>query len=768
MHDLRTRDGDGADRRGTPGRSAETVGGSGPLRVGVLVHALSGGGGEAVARCWGEQLSRRGHDVWYLLYGADGGGVDLPGQALVLPGHSTFRRWVLLPGSVRRCAAERRLDVVLSVLDFSNLTALRALARPGPRSTAVVLSEHTVPTVHWCHEGRGGRVKKQLAKVLYRRADGVVAVSHPVATDLRSGYGIPAERLFVLPNPVPGVEELPAVATAGSGGLHRIVVVGRLSQVKRVDRLLAVLVVLRSRGLGCPALVIGDGPARAGLEQRARELRLPVQFLGWAARWQEHARPGDCLLVTADVEGFGNVLVEAAAAGVPAVAPSTALGVADALVPGLTGVLARSPDAEDLADALVEAAALAVRPELLQPWLTTFSPERAGARLEAVLTRVQQRRPPSSVRWTADQDPTAGSAPPAADLPRQIVTHVGPRADSQGGMATVLRSYREMRSSHHERRFLGSYSPDSPLWSALPFLRVGARLLRARGEELGIVHAHLSFGGSFVREGALMAIVRARGFPVVVTLHGSDFLEFLAGHPRLVRRVLGAADRIVVLSDEVRRRLPAALNARAVVVPNPVVVPHPAPPPAGEAPPVVLFAGEVALRKGVDVLLQAWPQVLASVPGARLMVAGPPGQVDAVAPVEMPGVQWLGAVGNGEVRRLLCASRAAVLPSRREAMPVFLLEAMAAARPVVTTAVGAIPETVGAGGLVVAPGDPDALAAALVDLLTHPEVATRLGVRGRERVLARYSLDAVADLLEVLYDGVVGTSPDGRPASRTA
>jgi glycosyltransferase involved in cell wall biosynthesis len=166
--------------------------------------------------------------------------------------------------------------------------------------------------------------------------------------------------------------------------------------------------------------------------------------------------------------------------------------------------------------------------------------------------------------------------------------------------------------------------------------------------------------------------------------------------------------------------------------------------------------------------VQAWPQVLASVPGARLLIAGPPGQVGAVAPVDLPGVQWLGAVGNEEVRRLLCASRLAVLPSRREAMPVFLLEAMAAARPVITTSVGAIPETVYGAGLVVAPEDPGALAAALVDLLSHPEVATRLGVRGRERVLARYSLEAVARRLDLLYEQVARARSDDRPASRTA
>jgi glycosyltransferase involved in cell wall biosynthesis len=362
------------------------------MRVGVLVHALTGGGGEAVARSWAEQLAARGHQVSYLLYGPDASaGSDPATETFMFPGRTTVDRWVRLPAWVRRTAIQRKFDVVLAVLTFSNLTALRALVRPWPRAIRVVLSEHTVPTMHWRYEGVGGQVKKQLARLLYGRADGVIAVSHPVATDLRARYGVGADRLFVLPNPVPAVDNLPGSIPANVGALQRVVVVGRLCEVKRIDRLFSVLDVLRARGLACSGVVIGDGPARTELEAHARRLRLPVQFLGWAVPWQQHSRPGDCLLVTADVEGFGNVLVEAAAAGLPAVAPSTALGVADALVPGLTGVLARSARADDLADALVEAAALPVHPQLIEPWLRTFSPALAGKRLEAILTKVQQR-----------------------------------------------------------------------------------------------------------------------------------------------------------------------------------------------------------------------------------------------------------------------------------------------------------------------------------------------------------------------------------------
>ena len=83
---------------------------------------------------------------------------------------------------------------------------------------------------------------------------------------------------------------------------------------------------------------------------------------------------------------------------------------------------------------------------------------------------------------------------------------------------------------------------------------------------------------------------------------------------------------------------------------------------------------------------------------------------------------------------------------------MFLLEAMAAGRPVVSTPVGDIADLVADTGLIVEPGDVAGLAAALIRLLTEPDTASRLGTLARERVVSRYSLGAVAAQLEEVYD----------------
>jgi glycosyltransferase involved in cell wall biosynthesis len=96
----------------------------------------------------------------------------------------------------------------------------------------------------------------------------------------------------------------------------------------------------------------------------------------------------------------------------------------------------------------------------------------------------------------------------------------------------------------------------------------------------------------------------------------------------------------------------------------------------------------------------------------------------------------------------------AVLPSYREALGLVILEAMALARPVVASDVGGIPEMVedGVTGLLVAPRDPDALADAIVRLLTDHPFADTLGRNGYRLVRERFCVERMVAAIEVLYD----------------
>lgn len=168
--------------------------------------------------------------------------------------------------------------------------------------------------------------------------------------------------------------------------------------------------------------------------------------------------------------------------------------------------------------------------------------------------------------------------------------------------------------------------------------------------------------------------------------------------------------------------------------------------------PVVLFFGVWTAYKGIDVLLEAWPRVREAVPDAELVLAGAVGGMD-LADVEdrarrAGGVTLRpGYVATPDIPTLFGAARVVTTPYLRASQSGVAHVAYTFDRPVVATSVGDIPKVVrhGVTGLLVPPGDADALAAALVELLTDPDRAERLGRAGAEQLAAESSWAAVAE-----------------------
>lgn len=318
-------------------------------------------------------------------------------------------------------------------------------------------------------------------------------------------------------------------------------------------------------------------------------------------------------------------------------------------------------------------------------------------------------------------------------------------------MASVLESYGQLPLRRHHLRFVGTWTPDARFAGLGPASRAALWMIRQRRHGPTISHLHLSEGGSFLREGGLAALASSLGNPVVESMHGADLAEFVAAHPRIATAVLGRADAVIALGPRTAELVrSAAPGVRVEIIPNPVEVP-PTTPPLPEGPPTALFAGDVGTRKGVDVLIAAWPKVRASIPEARLVIAGGP---DDLTVPSLPGVEVTGPVPRAAVSDLLESAQVAVLPSRREVMPMFLLEAMARGRGVVSTPAGDIEDLVGDAGLVVPIGDVDALADALADLMSSPSRCAELGGRARLRVETRFSPTVIGARLEAVYDSI--------------
>jgi glycosyltransferase involved in cell wall biosynthesis len=173
--------------------------------------------------------------------------------------------------------------------------------------------------------------------------------------------------------------------------------------------------------------------------------------------------------------------------------------------------------------------------------------------------------------------------------------------------------------------------------------------------------------------------------------------------------------------------------------------------------PIVGVVARLEAEKGHRTLLDAWPVVLAAVPNARLLVVGEGSERDSLeAQADILGISGR-VVFTGrreDVPAVTAALDISVLPSYREAQGLSVLEAMALSRPVVASAVGGIPEMIedGVSGLLVPPHDCDALAAAIIRLLTDHPLADTLARRGHDVVHDRFCIELMVHAVSELYD----------------
>ncbi len=167
-------------------------------------------------------------------------------------------------------------------------------------------------------------------------------------------------------------------------------------------------------------------------------------------------------------------------------------------------------------------------------------------------------------------------------------------------------------------------------------------------------------------------------------------------------------------------------------------------------------------KKGLRVLLEALASLkggAASPPCQLLIIGDGPASDSLRALSERLGIApWVVFAGvRRDIPHLLPLMQIFVLPSLYEGFGIAILEALAAARPVVATAVDGIPEFVSHGqtGLLVPPGEPAALAAAIRTLLDHPEQAELMGARGQEHVRGEFGIESIVRQHERLYETCV-------------
>lgn len=257
----------------------------------------------------------------------------------------------------------------------------------------------------------------------------------------------------------------------------------------------------------------------------------------------------------------------------------------------------------------------------------------------------------------------------------------------------------------------------------------------------------------------------ASGMPVVFTAH--DPVPNVGGRSRLRSAAATARvfDRVICHSDWGRR----ALVDRCGVDPARVrVIPHGAltylrdePPVASPVEadgPVAVLPGIIRAYKGADTLLRAWPEVRRRVTGATLVVAGRPMMDLSALPAGQPGVELLPRyLTDAELAALLRRADAVVLPYRRIDSSGVLFAALAFGAPLVLSDVGGFRELHEEHGLgvLVRPGDADALAAAVSDVLADGARRAELAAASERAAAGAFGWGTIAAQTEAVYREVV-------------
>src|SRR5262245_33268991 len=353
---------------------------------------------------------------------------------------------------------------------------------------------------------------------------------------------------------------------------------------------------------------------------------------------------------------------------------------------------------------------------------------------------------------------------------------LGPVPGTRGSVAELIEAYREQGLF---RRWPIDYLPLT-LASLRGFVGL---ILRSRAR---VVHLHASPEVGLWRDAVFMALARLARCPVILHLHGSALQRLYDDAGRslrsLIRFFLEQTSCIVVPSESQRAwALGVTRRIQLAVLPYPVAAQEP----LQKAPQVekqgarqaglVLFLGRLEPEKGVFDLLEALSALHPAVPGLRVVCAGEGDGTALRRHAERLGlagaVKFTGWVGPSGKRALLESAAVFALPSYDEAMPVSLLEAMAAGVPAVASAVGSIPEVItdGVTGFLAAPGDTATLERQLRRLLLDEPLAARIGAAARESARLRCAPERALRRLEEVYAavGLSAVSAKHSPATAT-
>ncbi|MDQ1431285.1 MAG: hypothetical protein QOF40_1887 [Actinomycetota bacterium] len=627
--------------------------------------------------------------------------------------------------------------------------------------------------------GQASRCARTLVeRAVYRRADRVVTLSGAFGRVLAHEYGVSPWRIDIVRPGVdldrfrPGDGAAARVELGLPPDAKVVLAVRRLVARTGIDRLVDAW--SRLDDGGAILVIAGDGPERARLEARVRTLGLRnVRFLGTVPEGQLPPlyRAADvCVVPSVELEGFGLVVLEALASGTPVIVtdvgglPEAVAGLGcDVVVPGDGGALG-----DRISRALDGRSALPT-PAQCRAHAEKFSWPAAAARHRRVYSEAVTPPTRPRVLFVDHCARLSGGEIAMLRLARELETvdaHIvvfedGPLLDELGaaGITSEIVAM-PARTRDLRRQQVGVRLP----WRAaadtvVQVARLARRLQRLRPD---VVHANSL-------KACIVAGLAARLARVPCVWHVRDRID-ADSLPRpavaLVRALARRVPSAIVANSEATR---ASLHLRPGAV-RCVVIPDPlpdeffvTPPEAARGEPVIGLVGRLAPWKGQHVFLDAFARAFPA-GGARARIVGDAlfgedeyraslhEQVARLGIGDRVEFRGFRSDVSGELAALDVLVHASVQP---EPFGQVVVEGMAAGLAVIATDAGGPTEIIdrGVDGLLVPPGDVEALAAAMRSLVDDGAQRGALGTRARVSA-ARYRVDVIVPRFAELYADV--------------
>ncbi len=350
---------------------------------------------------------------------------------------------------------------------------------------------------------------------------------------------------------------------------------------------------------------------------------------------------------------------------------------------------------------------------------------------------------------------------------------IGPSVTrAPGGMAEVIRGIEKsgLLNSEFEIDIFPSYIDGRPVLRLWYCIYRYLRFLLCYGK-YDLFHIHVAEKGSTFRKNLYLKKIKKAGKRAIVHVHGAEYLAFYDGlnsrRKQVVDRFFSRADLVLALSDGWKRELESRFHINTCQTLNNGVDPAEF---AGAYTDIwehrnhFLMLGRLGTRKGVYDLIEAMELALRENPEMRLYLAGD-GEVEKVRTlVKRRGLERAifvsGWAGREKKMELLKEVGTVVLPSYYEGLPIAILEAMAAGKAIISTTVGAIPEAVGEeNGILISPGDVQALAGALLRCGSDREMLIRMSQKNKKRAEQIFNIGNMHERLAEYYRQVMREKP---------